>query len=162
MCGLWHLAYVCSKFLISLVGSLAPSFLMPWRFGSWVYNVLVIRALYSARRSRLPPTVLFNQAWRLCVSRVGASFRRTVCWCLWCPWFLRELLCLRVRLSPLLDMLWPLPSPIEISHPKELALEGGQLPQVCSTLACHSKVHSWFVGIVYFVMVYELEVLVLL
>ena len=43
--------------------------------------------------------------------------------------------CLRVRLSPLFVILWPLPSPIEISHPKELALKGGQLPQVHSTLA---------------------------
>ena len=36
--------------------------------------------------------------------------------------------CLRVRFSPLFALLWPLPSPIEISHPKELALKGGQLP----------------------------------
>ena len=40
---------------------------------------------------------------------------------------------LRIRFS-ILVMLWPLPSPTEISHPKELALEGGQLPQVHSAL----------------------------
>ena len=43
--------------------------------------------------------------------------------------------CLRVRFSPLFALLWPLPSPIEISHPKELALKGGQLPQMYNTLA---------------------------
>ena len=31
--------------------------------------------------------------------------------------------------------LWLLPSPIEISRPKDLALKGGQLPQACNTLA---------------------------
>ena len=47
----------------------------------------------------------------------------------------RELLGLRVLFSPHVDMLWRLPSPIEISHPKELALKGGQLPQMYNTLA---------------------------
>ena len=94
---------------------------------------------------------------QLCVSKIDTSFFSGGFFL-----FLREFLGLRVLFSPHVDMLWRLPSPIEISHPKELALKGGQLPQVCSTLACPSKVHSWFVGIVYFVMVYELEVLVLL
>ena len=58
-------------------------------------------------------------------------------------------------------MLWPLPSPTEISHPEELALKGGQLPQVHSALVCDFRFLG-FMGRLSFTLLCVLEVCVFL